>query len=151
MEQLELARQEQSTSSLAILHSHQCWDCSLTLSHCLLIPQIPHTVIWGVQALPMQEWSLTIHLRCEWTLPGHAPGVTSRTSHCRVSPARPYSTSATAWPHAGHLQSKWQLLTPQAAIVEQPALPQIHTGAYPEVTRPGHRSPLIRSRLFHVQ
>lgn len=60
--------------------------------------------------MPVQEWSLTIHLRCERTLPGHAPGMTSRTSHCRVSPARPYSTSLTAQPHARHLQPKWQLL-----------------------------------------
>lgn len=73
-------------------------------------PTIPQCSDLRWPRLPVQEWSLTIHLRCERTLPGHAPGTTSRTSHCRASPARPYSTSLTAQPHARHLQPKWQLL-----------------------------------------
>lgn len=101
MEQPELARREHSTSSLAVLLTHQCWDCSLTLSHCLLIPQIPQHSDLRCPSVAYTGMELNSpSLRCEWTLPGRAPGMMSGTSHCRVSPARPHSTAATARPHA---------------------------------------------------
>lgn len=40
---------------------------------------------WVAKRSPTQERSLTVHLRCERTLPGHALGVMSRTSYCRAS------------------------------------------------------------------
>lgn len=106
MEQTELARRRKRTQ----LQLFGCTTSAGTApSHFLTVysPQIPQG---SDLRLPMQEWSLTVHLRCERTLPGRAPGMTSRTSHCRVSPARPCSTSVTAQPHARHLQPKWQLL-----------------------------------------
>lgn len=113
--------------------------------------------------LPTQERSLTVHLRCEQTLPGHAPGMTSRTSYCRASftevlqhlcncPATHSALDTDA--SKLHLRSKWHLLPhvyPSGSNCGATGMPQIHTRAYPKVTCPGHQSPLTRSRLLHVQ
>lgn len=70
------------------------------------------TVIWGVQVLPTQEWSLTVHLRCERTLPGRAPGM-MREQVTAGWAQRGLTAPLQLLGHmlgSGHLQSKWQLL-----------------------------------------
>lgn len=162
-EQLSRPESKQGASSLAVLLSHQCWGYPLIFSPFTHPTDSSAHRSEVAKRLPTQERSLTVHRWCERTLPGRAPGMTSRTSYCRASFTEvlqhlcnsPATRSALDTDVSElRLQSKRHLLPhiyPLGSNCGATGMPQIHTGAYPKVTCPGHQGPLMRSRLLHVQ